>query len=70
MKKDTFLIIIFLSLIAFILGYSIDWFKEKEAKSFNSWVDPTQAPFNAKGDGKTDDTEAIQLAINYAHAHG
>ncbi|MGR9522921.1 glycosyl hydrolase family 28-related protein [Priestia megaterium] len=69
MKKNP-LIIIFCLVLTFITGYSINVFIVKEKKPESNWLDPTQAPFNAKGDGKTDDTKAIQSAIDYAHAHG
>lgn len=32
-----------------------------------NWVNVTQAPYNATGDGTTDDTAAIQSAINTGH---
>ena len=31
------------------------------------FIDPTAAPFNAAGDGKTDDTKAIQAALEAAY---
>ena len=70
MKKKKTFIIIFLVVLTFITGYSINYLNVKDNKLHSSWVDPTEAPFNARGDGQTDDTKAIQSAINYAHTHG
>ena len=33
----------------------------------NHFVDVTLPPFNARGDGETDDAPAVQRAVDFAH---
>jgi hypothetical protein len=38
-----------------------------ETNQQNQLIDVTQPPFNARGDGKTDDAFAVQRAVDFAH---
>ena len=38
-----------------------------ESNNQNQLVDVTKPPFNARGDGRTDDAPAVQRAVDFAH---